>query len=144
MIEGDGDQDSERERPSIVSILCASCQDMSRSQQWLSLDYFCLFVQAHEEVRIRREVLCLGPQQWYTQEFKLMSSLHLTNVRREDDRSTRQVRMLSQRVHCIWEQSNKVEVTRLLIFNIALWRLFGTTEFMKSLVFLEAESVERR
>ena len=117
---------------------------MSRSQQGLSLDYFYLFVQAHEEVRIRREVLCLHPQQWCTQEFKLMSSLHVTNLRREDDHATRQVWKLCHGVHRIWEQCNNVEVTRLLIFNIALWRLLGTTEFHETSGCLEAESVERR
>lgn len=106
----------------------------------LSADYFYRFVRLREEVRVRREVLRAPPEEWYASdpEFRWMRTTRLTNVKRRDDRMTRVVRRLSEEAASRWlePETDRTLLARLLVFNHALWRAFGTESFAKEVGFL--------
>lgn len=104
----------------------------------LSYSYLSDFMVAREEVRVRRELLVLPPSAWYTHEkFRWMRCTRLTNVHREDDRTTREFRRLCHDVQLQWASCNdKPRLARLFVFNCALWRAFGTVEFAREVGFL--------
>ncbi|CAJ1344281.1 unnamed protein product [Effrenium voratum] len=104
------------------------------------------FMNRRETARVRKEVKCLPPEQWYA-EGDHMRFIFLTNVRREDDPTTRAVRAALQPVLETWTEGLETEagewtgdqrrVAGLLVFHCALWRAFGTKEFISALGFLE-------
>jgi len=88
---------------------------------------FYMFMQHRETIKIRREVKLLPQEKWSNDPFMLTT--HLTNVRREDDRNTRQMRELSDGIA-------EAVPAGLLVFNCALWRAFGTGTFAQKVGFV--------
>jgi len=107
----------------------------------LDPEYFFKFLVEREEVRIRREALKQPAEQWYSnQDYRWMKSTKLTNVRREDDRTTREMRKLCQTVCEEWICSashRRHELGSYLVFNYGLWRAFGTADFATEVGFLQ-------
>jgi len=100
----------------------------------LSKEYFFRFMVAREEVRIRKEIERSPVDEWYQQaEFPLMRTTRLNNVRREDDRTTRCLRRVCSEAAQLWHLGeHEVHLGRLLLLNIALWRAFGSIDFITS------------
>jgi len=107
---------------------------------------FYAFMRRREALRRRRE-RGLPPEQW-TQD-QLMARIRLTNVKREDDRTTRVMRKLCNdyvELHPEVQQLRQIPLNRWdfnarmsarwLVFNFALWRAFGTDTFATSIGFL--------
>jgi len=111
-------------------------------------DKFYGYMVERERVRIRREVLALPRAEWTDD--RVLREIRLTNVRREDDRTTRVLRELSKgtfdRWHALgqpgaqpWNQEQR-EFGGLLVFNYALWRAFGTGDLARRLGFLDVKT----
>lgn len=100
------------------------------------------FMYRRETARIRKE-MGLPSDEWYA-EGDLMRSVFLTNVRREDDVTTRAVRAALQPALEAWKElsgpHSKLRLAGLMVFHCALWRAFGTKEFIHSLGFMEFET----
>ena len=97
------------------------------------------FMRRRETARIRKE-MGLPPNQWYPAG-DLMRTVFLTNVRREDDVTTRAVRVALQPALETWKElgpSGRHHLAGLVVFHCALWRTFGTKEFIRKLGFLES------
>eukprot|EP00930_Biecheleria_cincta_P038328 TRINITY_DN26342_c0_g1_i1.p1 TRINITY_DN26342_c0_g1~~TRINITY_DN26342_c0_g1_i1.p1 ORF type:complete len:574 (-),score=109.18 TRINITY_DN26342_c0_g1_i1:86-1807(-) len=114
------------------------------------VDDFYSFITERESLRIRKELKRLPSHQWTSDD--IMARIKLTNVRRDDDRTTRTVRrIVCDYVHSIpdlralrakWHSSgNAAQELRisacLLVFNCALWRAFGSDSFVQRLGFLQ-------
>lgn len=108
---------------------------------------FYAFMWRREGLRRRRELLRLPPEQWTHD--TVMARIRLTNVKREDDRTTRvmrkicnryvdehpELKMLRRTPMSSWDFNLRLSA-RWLVFNFALWRAFGTDSFAKSIGFL--------
>ncbi|CAE7394906.1 unnamed protein product [Symbiodinium sp. CCMP2456] len=108
---------------------------------------FYAFMWRREGLRRRRELLRLPPEQWTHD--SVMARIRLTNVKREDDRTTRVMRKICNRYvdehpelkvlrrtpMSSWDFNLRLSA-RWLVFNFALWRAFGTDSFAKSIGFL--------
>ncbi|CAE7405833.1 unnamed protein product [Symbiodinium natans] len=105
------------------------------------------FMRRREGLRRRREVLRLPPEHWTNDH--IMARIRLTNVKREDDRTTRVMRKLCNAYvdqHPELKELRKIPPhswdfnlrlsARCLVFNFALWRAFGTDAFAESIGFL--------
>lgn len=112
-------------------------------------------------MRIRKNVKHLPQHEWTTDE--VMLRVRLTNVQRENDRTTCAMRQLTREQaehwHCpgsgedlfendksqvqreAWTQK-QTQIAGLLVFNCALWRAFGTAEFAMARGFVEAWTLE--
>lgn len=86
--------------------------------QTSSAEGFFAFMAAREQLRIRKESGGLWP--W--SEDQILNAYKFTNVKREDDRTTRWMRSA-------WTNPNQGRPAGEIIFNCALFRYFGTTEF---------------
>jgi hypothetical protein len=121
-----------------------------------TIDEFFEFMRERECIRIRRE-LDKSPQPWTHD--KILQRVHLTNVKREMDSTTRVMREITTaQANSSWSQLSKhgdylktsepsrrnpwttqqLEMAGLFVFNCALWRAFGTLEFAKALGFLKS------
>jgi len=112
---------------------------------------FYAFMWKREGLRRRRELLRLPPEQWTHD--TVMARIRLTNVKREDDRTTRVMRKICNRYveehpelkvlrrtpMSSWDFNLRLSA-RWLVFNFALWRAFGTDSFAKSVGFLTNRS----
>ncbi|CAE7213976.1 unnamed protein product [Symbiodinium sp. CCMP2592] len=112
---------------------------------------FYAFMWRREGLRRRRELLRLPPEQWTHD--TVMARIRLTNVKREDDRTTRVMRKICNRYVAehpefkvlrrtpmsSWDFNLRLSA-RWLVFNFALWRAFGTDSFAKSVGFLTNRS----
>src|SRR5271155_3462077 len=83
----------------------------------LSSDFF-QFMTAREQLRIKKETGSLWP--WSSD--PILNTYKFTNVKREHDRTTRWMRE-----H--WTGPNERSGSGEIIFNCALFRYFGTSEF---------------
>eukprot|EP00811_Abedinium_folium_P033816 NODE_6750_length_1642_cov_5.340594.p1 GENE.NODE_6750_length_1642_cov_5.340594~~NODE_6750_length_1642_cov_5.340594.p1 ORF type:complete len:524 (+),score=135.22 NODE_6750_length_1642_cov_5.340594:200-1573(+) len=108
---------------------------------------FYTFMRNRECIRIRREVFRLPREQWYADPH--MRGLRFTNVRREDDRTTRVMRAIGNEAMLDrwraavatpmakgWSEAQR-HLAGLIVFNTALWRAFGTGEFVSEVRFLD-------
>jgi hypothetical protein len=114
----------------------------------LSFDYFYAFVQRRETVRVRREILKTLPNLWCPKGWDdIMRGTRLTNVRRENDRTTRVMRGVSNPVLKMWMDMpvtpggewslERKKLAGLFVFNYALWRAFGDKGFAEKLSFIQ-------
>eukprot|EP00811_Abedinium_folium_P027938 NODE_4283_length_1910_cov_21.413909.p1 GENE.NODE_4283_length_1910_cov_21.413909~~NODE_4283_length_1910_cov_21.413909.p1 ORF type:complete len:490 (-),score=110.65 NODE_4283_length_1910_cov_21.413909:439-1836(-) len=105
------------------------------------------YMRNRECVRIRREVHRLPLEHWYVD--PLMRGLRFTNVRREDDRTTRVMRAIGDEATLDrwrdaappppekgWSEAQR-HLAGLIVFNTVLWRAFGTSEFACEVGFLD-------
>ncbi|OLQ15503.1 hypothetical protein AK812_SmicGene236 [Symbiodinium microadriaticum] len=101
------------------------------------------FMKRRETARVRREVKRLPPHQWY-ESGDIMRFIFLTNVRREDDVTTRAVRTaLSPALEAFrlhggdgsWSTEQQ-RVAALIVFHCALFRAFGTKDFIANFGFM--------
>ena len=75
----------------------------------------------------------------------MMKKVQLTNVHREDDRTTRALRTLTNAQATIWLKSSprrpwtdgQLQMAGLFVFNCALWRAFGTATFALAAGFVQ-------
>ena len=107
----------------------------------ISAEGFYAFMVERELIRIRREQYN-WPQEWWSTH-EVMRKLHLTNVKRVDDYTTRVIlEMLSPALlrmleHDSVPSTELLRWTALAIFNIALWRTFGTERGIRSVGFVQ-------
>lgn len=111
------------------------------------------FMLRREALRRRKELQKLPPEQWTDD--PVMARIRLTNVRREDDRTTRVMRRLGnvyvqhhpelQALHLLnvpeWDPQLR-RAASLLVFNFGLWRAFGTDTFAKAVGFVTSAWTE--
>ena len=107
----------------------------------ISAQGFYAFMVERELIRIRREQYN-WPQEWWSTH-EVMRKLHLTNVKRVDDYTTRVIlEMLSPALLRVLEHESVPSTellrwTALAIFNIALWRIFGTKRGIRTVGFVQ-------
>jgi len=97
---------------------------------------FYKFMREREEIRIKRARGC----PWPWTEDKLLQCIRVANVKREHDRTGLLVQRLLGQQAAAWQAAQadveqKIQVARSWIFNVALWRRFGTVEFISKLGF---------
>jgi hypothetical protein len=83
-----------------------------------SMDRFLTFVTKREALRLNKE----AGKPWPWSDDAILNAYKFTNVKREHDRTTRWMR-------ANWTRPNEGRPTCEIIFNCALFRYFGTTEF---------------
>ncbi|WP_374407399.1 nucleotide kinase domain-containing protein [Pelagerythrobacter sp.] len=79
---------------------------------------FFAFMAAREQLRIRKE----SGEPWPWSEDNILNTYKFTNVKRENDRTTQWMRRY-------WTRPNEDRPEGEIIFNCALFRYFGTSEF---------------
>jgi len=124
-----------------------------------SVHEFYTFMQERERLRIRKDIKRLPRDEWTGD--PIIQSVRLTNVCRENDRTTHALRTLTQEQATIWRNVDsapepleapssprrlwtvgQLRMAGLFVFNCALWRAFGTTEFAMAAGFLQDWTME--
>eukprot|EP00746_Dinoflagellata_sp_MGD_P043901 gnl/MRDRNA2_/MRDRNA2_206926_c0_seq1.p1 gnl/MRDRNA2_/MRDRNA2_206926_c0~~gnl/MRDRNA2_/MRDRNA2_206926_c0_seq1.p1 ORF type:complete len:616 (+),score=86.03 gnl/MRDRNA2_/MRDRNA2_206926_c0_seq1:168-1850(+) len=100
------------------------------------------FVCERESIRIRREKG--QPRPWSND--PVLQTLRVTNVKRENDRTTKLVRTLLDAKNEDWHSADslreKKAIAQQWIFNIAVWRRFGSWDFINTMGLREVPSTE--
>ncbi|CAE7690192.1 DNAJC10 [Symbiodinium pilosum] len=122
-------------------------EPLEKTGKKVNVSAFYAFMWRREGLRRRRELLRLPPEKWTKD--NVMARIRLTNVKREDDRTTRVMRRICNNYvdrHPELRELRKIPVrlwdshlqmsARWLVFNFALWRAFGTDTFAESIGFL--------
>ena len=97
-------------------------------------EVFYKFMTQREVGRVRKEVLGLPRQKWYSGVWESMAAIRLTNVRRTDDATTQLVSAVCRPAAHAWHRSDCLpwqhRMLGLFVFHCALWRTFGARAFI--------------